>query len=190
MVKSGGNKNYLANFTSSNFSFLLKPSSQKQEAPFLSAVWRDNNVVNVSCESRGWYPKPSLTWSDQKETLTPNSVKYSKDSNGLLSVHSWLLVSSSSEASCSVSLSGEEAKEARVYLDNPLQPDEHRKENYFHMGSPANWFNPIHFNVTIKNAIFLLFRVFIFINWMGGGLCCILHSHLSFAWSDVLQTRR
>ena len=98
---------------------------------FLSAVWRENNVVNVSCASRGWYPKPSLSWSHEKQALTPDSVKFSQDSNGLFTVHSWLLVSSSPEVSCSVSLFGDEAKEARLYLDNPLQPGECRNEKYF-----------------------------------------------------------
>ncbi|XP_044041062.1 butyrophilin subfamily 2 member A2-like isoform X2 [Siniperca chuatsi] len=89
----------------------------------LSAAWKEDNMWNVSCESGGWYPEPSLRWSDQKQILTTRNLKYSKGSSGLLSVHSWLLVSSSSEVSCSVGLSGEEEKEARVCLENPPQPE-------------------------------------------------------------------
>uniref|UniRef100_A0A7N9ATT5 Ig-like domain-containing protein n=1 Tax=Mastacembelus armatus TaxID=205130 RepID=A0A7N9ATT5_9TELE len=77
--------------------------------PFLSVVWRKENAVSVSCESTGWYPQPWLCWSDQKQNLTSNSLKYSKDSSGLVSVHSSLLVSSSSDVSCSVGLSDGES---------------------------------------------------------------------------------
>ncbi|XP_070785776.1 butyrophilin subfamily 2 member A2-like isoform X2 [Enoplosus armatus] len=102
--------------------------------PLLSAMWKEENMVNVSCESGGWYPEPSLRWLDQKQVLTPESLKHSKESSGLLSVHSWLLVSSSSEVSCSVGLSGEEAKEARLRLENPPQPDKQESGS-----SAAGW---------------------------------------------------
>ncbi|KAG8006140.1 Butyrophilin subfamily 2 member A2 [Nibea albiflora] len=91
-------------------------------SPLMSPVWKEDNMVNVSCESEGWYPKPSVRWSDQQKVVTPKSVKYGTDSSGLVSVHSWLLVSKSSEVSCSVSLSGEETKEARMRLENHPQP--------------------------------------------------------------------
>lgn len=100
---------------------------------FLSAVPREDNMVNVSCESEGWYPEPSLRWSDGKQVLTPKSLKHSADSSGLLSVRSWLLVSSSSEVSCSVGLSGEEAKEARVRVYVLPPPGKQSKEDYLHV---------------------------------------------------------
>ncbi|XP_070849271.1 butyrophilin-like protein 3 [Chaetodon trifascialis] len=90
--------------------------------PLLSAVWKENNMMNVSCESGGWYPEPTVLWSNQKQALTASSLKFSQDSSGLWSVHSWLLVSNSTEVSCSVGLSGEEAKEARLRLNSPPQP--------------------------------------------------------------------
>ena len=102
-------------------------------APLLSAVWKEDNMVNMSCESAGWYPEPSLRWSDHKQVLTPKGLKYSKASSGLLSVHSWLLVSSSTEVSCSVGVSAEETKEARVRLENPPQHAEQGEVNYLHM---------------------------------------------------------
>ncbi|XP_059210877.1 butyrophilin subfamily 1 member A1-like [Centropristis striata] len=92
-------------------------------APLLSAVWKQDNMVNMSCESEGWYPQPNLRWSDQKQVLTPKSLKFSKDSSGLQSVHSWILVPSSTEVSCSVGFSAEEAKEARVHVETPPQPE-------------------------------------------------------------------
>lgn len=88
----------------------------------LSAVWKEENLVNVSCESGGWHPAPSLHWSDQKQNLTHKSLKHSEESTGLLSVHSWLLVSSPSVVSCSVGVPGEETKEASILLDNTPQP--------------------------------------------------------------------
>uniref|UniRef100_A0A8C9XWE5 Uncharacterized protein n=1 Tax=Sander lucioperca TaxID=283035 RepID=A0A8C9XWE5_SANLU len=92
-------------------------------SPLLSAEWKEDHMVNMSCESEGWYPEPSLRWSDQKQVLTPESLKYSKDSSGLLFVHSWLLVSSSTEVSCTVGISNKEPKEARVRLENHPQPE-------------------------------------------------------------------
>ncbi|XP_073330894.1 butyrophilin subfamily 1 member A1-like [Pagrus major] len=100
----------------------------------LSAVSGEDNLVNVSCESGGWYPAPTLRWSDQKQVLTPKSLKYSKESSGLQSVHSWVLVSSSSVVSCSVGLSGEEAKEASMRLDNAPQPSKQESGS-----SAAGW---------------------------------------------------
>uniref|UniRef100_A0A8C4E6Y1 Uncharacterized protein n=1 Tax=Dicentrarchus labrax TaxID=13489 RepID=A0A8C4E6Y1_DICLA len=46
--------------------------------PLLSVVWLEDNMVNVSCESGGWYPEPSLRWMDQKQDL---SAKKSNDSS-------------------------------------------------------------------------------------------------------------
>ncbi|XP_035004680.2 butyrophilin subfamily 1 member A1 [Hippoglossus stenolepis] len=87
--------------------------------PLLSMVGAEENLVNLSCESEGWYPRPKLHWADHKHNLTPKSLEYGKVSSGLVSVHSWLLVPSSSEVSCSVGLSDMDTKEARVRLEIP-----------------------------------------------------------------------
>uniref|UniRef100_A0A3B3VI38 Ig-like domain-containing protein n=1 Tax=Poecilia latipinna TaxID=48699 RepID=A0A3B3VI38_9TELE len=71
-------------------------------SPLLSAVMKDDNKVNLSCQSDGWHPKPELSWSDTKTALTPANVMFSKNSAGFYSVHSWVLVSSPFEVSCSV----------------------------------------------------------------------------------------
>ncbi|XP_018543501.1 butyrophilin subfamily 1 member A1 isoform X2 [Lates calcarifer] len=91
--------------------------------PLLSAVWREDNSVHVSCESQGWYPEPKLRWSDQKQDLTPKVLKYNNVSSGLVSVRSWLLVPTSSEVSCSVGLPDGEAKESRMRLEKPAKQD-------------------------------------------------------------------
>ncbi|CAG5929255.1 butyrophilin subfamily 1 member A1-like [Menidia menidia] len=83
--------------------------------PLLSAEWKDN-VVNVSCESEGWYPQPQLRWSDRTGDVNPKGLVYRKLSSGLLSVHSWLLASEFSEVSCSVGVSYMEGKKARLLL--------------------------------------------------------------------------
>ncbi|XP_060887951.1 butyrophilin subfamily 3 member A3-like [Labrus mixtus] len=97
--------------------------TQTGTSPLLSAVRREDHMVNVSCESEGWYPEPSLRWSDPKQAQSSKNTKYSKDSSGLLSVHSWILVSGSTEVSCSVGLSGPEAKWARMRLEKPPQAE-------------------------------------------------------------------
>ncbi|XP_008433894.1 butyrophilin subfamily 2 member A2-like isoform X3 [Poecilia reticulata] len=89
--------------------------------PLLSAVMRDDNKVNVSCQSDGWHPEPELRWSDSKTALIPANLMFGKNSAGFYSVHSWVLVSSSSEVSCSVGLSNEEPKETRMRLENSLE---------------------------------------------------------------------
>ncbi|KAK5618414.1 hypothetical protein CRENBAI_018640 [Crenichthys baileyi] len=91
--------------------------------PLLSAVMKHNNEVNVSCESEGWLPKPELRWSDRKEALTPADVSFSKNSAGLYSVHSWLFVPSSFEVSCSVGLSNEVPKKARMKTSPSFQDE-------------------------------------------------------------------
>uniref|UniRef100_A0A8C6U874 Butyrophilin subfamily 1 member A1-like n=1 Tax=Neogobius melanostomus TaxID=47308 RepID=A0A8C6U874_9GOBI len=80
----------------------------------VTPVIMENNKVNVSCESDGWYPKPKLQWSDGSSALTPKALVHSTASTGLASVHSWLLVSSPSTVSCTVGLSGQEALEGRM----------------------------------------------------------------------------
>ncbi|XP_069579911.1 butyrophilin subfamily 2 member A2-like [Brachyistius frenatus] len=91
-------------------------------SPLLSAVWKDDNMLNLSCESEGWYPQPVLRWSDGQRDLTPKSLVHHTASSRFVSVHSWLLVRSSSEVSCSVGLTGKETKEARLHLGSPPQP--------------------------------------------------------------------
>ncbi|XP_067379460.1 butyrophilin subfamily 3 member A3-like [Channa argus] len=93
-------------------------------SPSLSVMWNGGNQVNVSCESAGWYPQPQLRWLDKKQALTPKDLNYHKDSSGLVSVHSWLLGSGSSEFSCLVGPSDGEEKVARVHLGNSFQTAE------------------------------------------------------------------
>ncbi|XP_061593278.1 butyrophilin subfamily 3 member A3-like [Cololabis saira] len=86
--------------------------------PLLSAVWKEDNVVNVSCESEGWYPQPVLRWSDGTKDLNRENPMYSRLSSGLYSVRSWLTVPTSSEVSCSVGLHDEHMQRARMRLEH------------------------------------------------------------------------
>ncbi|XP_076878892.1 butyrophilin-like protein 10 [Brachyhypopomus gauderio] len=73
--------------------------------------------VNVTCVSDGWSPKPKLTWRDREGRELNNShISYRKVSEGLVTVSSWVLHSSSGSdwISCSVGLSDEEMMQSRV----------------------------------------------------------------------------
>ncbi|XP_066518159.1 butyrophilin subfamily 1 member A1-like [Hoplias malabaricus] len=73
--------------------------------------------VNVTCASGGWSPKPILIWRDKEgRELRSRYVYYRTDSEGLVSVSSWLLLSPSVSEwiSCSVGLSDQEIKNSRV----------------------------------------------------------------------------
>ncbi|KAI4871453.1 hypothetical protein NFI96_008943, partial [Prochilodus magdalenae] len=90
--------------------------------PVLS-VAEAGQQVNVTCASGGWSPNPTLIWRDKEGRELRNSVDhYRADSEGLVSVSSWLLVSPSESEwiYCSVGLSGQEMKEGKVL---PLKPD-------------------------------------------------------------------
>ncbi|XP_061571330.1 butyrophilin-like protein 3 [Cololabis saira] len=86
--------------------------------PLLSAVWKEDNVVNVSCESEGWYPQPVLRWSDGTKDLNRENPMYSRLSSGLYSARSWVTVPTSSEVSCSVGLHDEHMQRARMRLEH------------------------------------------------------------------------
>ncbi|KAM4611577.1 butyrophilin subfamily 2 member A2-like [Polymixia lowei] len=101
--------------------------TQKGTSPLLSVAWTEDLLVNVSCESEGWHPNPRLRWSDQTKTLAPKILVYSNDISGLVSVQSWLLLSSTSTVTCFVGLSGEEDWEGRLSLESLVQPPEQGK---------------------------------------------------------------
>lgn len=86
----------------------------------------DLNIMNISCQSAGWYPKPDLHWYEEEKAVTPKILEYSTDSSGLKSVHSWLLVPNAIDISCSVGLPGEEPKKGRLRLDIPPVPGKHK----------------------------------------------------------------
>ncbi|KAI4905818.1 hypothetical protein NFI96_017012, partial [Prochilodus magdalenae] len=88
--------------------------------PVLSVADAGEGQVNVSCHSHGWLPEPSLSWTDGegRDLKHLSKSKFIKDSEGLVKVSSWLLVSSSESEwlSCSVGFteSDPERKECRV----------------------------------------------------------------------------
>ncbi|XP_036072821.1 butyrophilin-like protein 3 [Oryzias melastigma] len=87
--------------------------------PVLSAVWREDNTVNVSCESEGWFPQPELRWSEDPDK---DRATFVRDSSGLIRVHSWILVSASSEVSCSVGLPNTKGLTVRLHLEKNIPP--------------------------------------------------------------------
>ena len=143
-------------------------------------------MANVSCSSKGWHPEPRLRWSDQKQDLTPKGLQHSLDSSGLQSVHSWILVNYSSEVSCSVGLSDEGAKEARLFL---VPPRKEGKDNCLYVCNILSFFSFFLY----KSFFSLLFRVRILSSGGLGGIwfclvspdCCV-----SFTWTVVLQKEK
>ncbi|XP_048825754.1 butyrophilin subfamily 2 member A1-like isoform X2 [Brienomyrus brachyistius] len=93
--------------------------------PVMSVSPVNGNDWNVSCESKGWHPKPDLWWSDSRaSTLQHNHLQYKEDNHGMVSVQSWILVSPafSGLLSCTISLQGGENREGRIALrDTMLQ---------------------------------------------------------------------
>ncbi|KAI4887022.1 hypothetical protein NFI96_030750, partial [Prochilodus magdalenae] len=91
-------------------------------SPPLMSLTEAGEQVNVTCASGGWLPNPTLTWRDKEGRELRSSVDhYRPDSEGLVSVSSWLLVSPSESEwiSCSVGLSAQEIKEGRMLLLKP-----------------------------------------------------------------------
>ncbi|KAK5893582.1 hypothetical protein CgunFtcFv8_006442 [Champsocephalus gunnari] len=114
--------------------------------PLLSAVWITGVQVNLSCESEGWFPHPSLRWADPLKALTPQSLQYSTAPSGLVSVHSWILLPASTRVSCWV-----EEQEVRLKLQEPPQGSEG--------GAAAGWaaFGLL-LSAVLLAAAFLLYR--------------------------------
>ncbi|XP_056316823.1 butyrophilin subfamily 2 member A2-like [Danio aesculapii] len=86
-------------------------------APVLFPRPLDDDRLNVSCSSSGWYPEPNITWtSDQGKTLPPAGVSLHRGADGLFSVHSWTTVSPSDAqlVCCSVSTATGESKEGKM----------------------------------------------------------------------------
>ncbi|XP_033992487.1 butyrophilin-like protein 8 isoform X1 [Trematomus bernacchii] len=117
--------------------------------PLLSAVWIPGGRVNLSCESEGWSPRPSLRWADPLKTLTPQSLQYSTAPSGLVSVHSWILLPASTRVSCWV-----EKQEVRLQLQEPPTPPQGSGG-----GTAAGWaaFGLL-LSAVLLAAAFLLYR--------------------------------
>ncbi|XP_053533706.1 butyrophilin subfamily 2 member A2 [Ictalurus punctatus] len=91
--------------------------------PVLSLTGAGGGQINVSCQSHGWLPEPSITWTDKegRDLKHLSKDKFSNSSEGVVDVSSWLIVSPSESEwiSCSVGLSDQERKEGRIMLFVP-----------------------------------------------------------------------
>ncbi|XP_053474722.1 mucin-5AC-like [Ictalurus furcatus] len=86
--------------------------------PVLSLTGAGGGQINVSCQSHGWLPEPSITWTDKegRDLKHLSEDKFTNSSEGVVDVSSWLIVSPSASEwmSCSVGLSDQERKEGRI----------------------------------------------------------------------------
>ncbi|KAM9431961.1 butyrophilin-like protein 10 [Clarias gariepinus] len=86
--------------------------------PVLSTHEAGERKLNVSCQSHGWLPEPSITWThkDGRDLKHLSNNKFTNNSVGTVDVSSWLIVSPSEFEwiSCSVGLSDQERKESRI----------------------------------------------------------------------------
>ncbi|KAF4071286.1 hypothetical protein AMELA_G00271260 [Ameiurus melas] len=91
--------------------------------PVLSLTGAEGGQINVSCQSHGWVPEPSVTWTDKdgRDLKHLSKDKFTNSSEGVVDVSSWLIVSPSESEwiSCSVGLSDQERKEGRIMLHAP-----------------------------------------------------------------------
>ncbi|XP_053336260.1 butyrophilin subfamily 1 member A1-like [Clarias gariepinus] len=96
--------------------------------PVLSIREAGEGKVNVSCQSHGWVPEPSITWTDEdgRDLKHLSNDKFTNNSVGTVDVSSWLIVSPSESEwiSCSVGLSDQERKEDRIMLHVPARDTE------------------------------------------------------------------
>ncbi|KAM9450200.1 butyrophilin subfamily 2 member A2-like [Clarias gariepinus] len=96
--------------------------------PVLSIREAGEGQVNVTCQSHGWVPEPSITWTDKngRDLKHLSNEKFTINSVGTVDVSSWLIVSPSESEwiSCSVGLSDQERKEDRIMLHVPARDTE------------------------------------------------------------------
>ncbi|XP_076871268.1 butyrophilin subfamily 1 member A1-like [Brachyhypopomus gauderio] len=89
-------------------------------SPVLS-LQPQGDLINVTCRSCGWLPRPEVEWkSDKQTTLHTGGLIFSQDVDELTCVHSWVLRSPSkaTSVSCYISLSGVGERDGHVDIRN------------------------------------------------------------------------
>ncbi|KAK3523366.1 hypothetical protein QTP86_029846, partial [Hemibagrus guttatus] len=88
--------------------------------PLISIKEAGGGQVNISCKSHGWFPVPSIIWTDKdgRHLKHLSTDKFTNNSEGCVDVSSWLIVSPSESEwiSCSMGLSDTERKDSRVSM--------------------------------------------------------------------------
>ncbi|KAG7314277.1 hypothetical protein KOW79_022773 [Hemibagrus wyckioides] len=91
--------------------------------PVISLKEAGEGQVNISCKSHGWFPEPSIIWTDKegRDLKHLSTDIFTTKPEGTVDVSSWLIVSPSESEwiSCSVGLSDPERKDSRVTLFVP-----------------------------------------------------------------------
>ncbi|MCI4395906.1 hypothetical protein PGIGA_G00261100 [Pangasianodon gigas] len=103
-------------------------------SPVLSLHEAEGGKLNVSCQSHGWLPEPSIIWThrDGRAMKHLSKVKFTNNVEGFLDVSSWLIVSPSESEwiSCSVGFSDPERKEGRIIPHTPTGDTNSWKESF------------------------------------------------------------
>ncbi|KAF7687012.1 hypothetical protein HF521_015405 [Silurus meridionalis] len=100
--------------------------------PVLTLHEAGEGKINVSCHSHSWLPEPSVIWTDKdgRDLKHLSNDKFTNNTEGLVEVSSWMIVSPSESEwiSCSVGLSGQETKESRTALFIPADDGNRRRK--------------------------------------------------------------
>ncbi|KAG7314160.1 hypothetical protein KOW79_022656 [Hemibagrus wyckioides] len=118
---------YVSGDTSYDSSTVTLSITALGSMPILS-LEHHHDSVNLTCTSSGWFPQPRLLWKFTKEGDVLSELRtpiYTKQGNGLFSIKSWVILSSSvsNTITCSVALSEEKRNvsvnlEPRVSVEN------------------------------------------------------------------------
>ncbi|XP_039614979.1 butyrophilin subfamily 1 member A1-like isoform X1 [Polypterus senegalus] len=93
--------------------------------PLMSLAGIQKNGILLYCDSKGWYPRPAIEWSDRKQTNLTGQAIYSEevDNSGLYNVQSYLQVyeENKHELSCIIK-QGEHELQSRISINEDFFP--------------------------------------------------------------------
>uniref|UniRef100_A0A8C4TEH4 Butyrophilin subfamily 1 member A1-like n=1 Tax=Erpetoichthys calabaricus TaxID=27687 RepID=A0A8C4TEH4_ERPCA len=93
--------------------------------PLMSLAGLQKNGILLYCDSKGWYPRPVIEWSDRKQTNLTGQAIYSEelDNSGLYNVQSYLQVyeENKHELSCIIK-QGEHELQSRISINEDFFP--------------------------------------------------------------------
>ncbi|CAO2609000.1 Butyrophilin-like protein 1 [Lemmus lemmus] len=95
-------------------------------APLVRMTGPENNGIQVSCSSSGWFPKPTVQWRDTVgNTLPSSSESQTQDGDGLFRVEASLLVTDRAVGNVICSIQNplyDQEKAKAIFLPEPFFP--------------------------------------------------------------------